>query len=209
MKLILRNICFINLLAFSVLTWSLEAKSDDVFKSSEVTPHYAGVGVDLINFSLNRAGVLAHVPSLTQGASFKSNATNMHVFSGYRFDEFLAVQFDLIGLGKVNVTDLGAAKELFEPRLFSISAAINRPLSDNFTAFGKLGGTSWSLKSSTDITPRPNLGAGFGLNIGAGLDINLYGSKERAMRLEWNYYKMDGIIVNSANSLTLGVIFNF
>ncbi len=133
----------------------------------------------------------------------------MFGFLGYRFDEILAVQCDFVGGGSIRVNDNGVNKKLFDPFLFSVSAVLNKPISENLNAFGKLGGTFWTLSQPLTSAQSLTVDNGFGLSFGAGVDFNLYGGKERMIRLEWNHYKMDDVLIKSADSLTIAGIFNF
>lgn len=213
MKHYFRQIVLMSLLACPLSVWSLEYESNTPasnLPTSNPTPSgYWGIGFDMINYSANRNGVLATFPSLTQNASIQSSSSNLRGFVGFRFDEFLGAQLDFASMGSVRSKDLGVTKQLFNPSLFSISAVINKPISDKLKAFGKLGGTYWYLDQPNAPQNTPSLNSGFAPSFGIGLDINLYGGSERMVRLEWNYYKMDGVVLNSANSLSLNALFNF
>ncbi|MDH2915308.1 MAG: hypothetical protein PXX77_00380 [Gallionella sp.] len=208
MNIFFRQIVLLGLLILPVSTWGLEAEAN-ASVTKPTTLGYWGIGFDLINFSANRNGVLSTFPSLTQNASIQSNSANLRGFVGFQFDEFLGAQFDLASMGSVRSTDLGVTKQLFNPTLFSISAVLNKPISENLKAFGKLGGTYWYLDQPSATQNTPSLNSGFAPSFGVGLDFNLYGGSERMLRLEWNYYKMDGVLLNSANSLSLNALFNF
>ncbi len=208
MKIFFRQIVLLGLLILPVSTWGLEAKAN-VPDTKPATLGYWGIGFEMINFSVNRNGVLTTFPSLTQNASIQSNSANLHGFIGFQFDEFLGAQLDLASLGSVRSTDLGVTKQLFNPTLISISAVLKKPISDNLKAFGKLGGTYWYLRQPGATQDTPSMNSGFAANFGVGLDFNLYGGSERMLRLEWSYYKMDSVLLNSANSLSLNALFNF
>ncbi len=209
MTSLLRNLALLSLLAFAAPSWSLGDALDDPLAKPAAPSGYWGLGFDWMNFSMNRGGVLNTFPSLSQGANLQSSSANLHGFVGFRLDEILSVQCDLIGMGSVRVTDLGVTRKLFDPILFSVSAVMTQPLSNNLKAYGKLGGSYWSLSQPLTSTQALNLNSGFGLSFGAGLDINLYGGTDRVLRLEWNHYKMDGVLIDKADGLTLGANFSF
>ena len=53
------------------------------------------------------------------------------------------------------------------------------------------------------------LESGQGLLYGAGFDVNIYSSKERIMRIEWEHHEFDQITLNSADTISVSAIFNF
>lgn len=170
---------------------------------------YWGIGFDVTNYAVNRSGILANFSTLPASSNIQSSSNNLRGFVGYKFDEFLGAQIDFAGLGSVRSSSGGITKQLFNPDLFSISAVLSKPISDELSMFGKLGGTYWSLRKSGAAQNDPSMNSGFGPSFGVGLDINLYGGRERMLRLEWNYYKMDGVLLNNANSLSLNALFSF
>jgi|GEM_PF-5010422 len=184
MKDFLNRIVLLCLLACSLPSWSLDSDSKPPV-SPAFNAWYWGVGFDMTNFSANRNGVLAAFPTLTPNASIQSSSSNLRLFAGYEFDEFLGAQFDWTGLGSVRGTDSGVSRQLFDPDLISFSAVLNKPLSDKLSLFGKLGGTYWSLRKADAAQDAPAMNSGFGPNIGIGLNFNLYGESERMVRLEW------------------------
>jgi len=208
MKDSLKHFILLGLLAFPLASKALDYDTKPA-TAAVSNAWYWGIGFDMTNFSANRNGVLAAFPALTTNTSIQSNSSNLRLFAGYEFDEFLGAQFDWSGLGSVRGTDGGVSRQLFDPDLISFSAVLNQPVSDKLKLFGKLGGTYWALRKAGAAQNDPSMNSGFCPNLGIGLDLNLYGGSERMIRLEWNYYKMDGVILNNANSLSLNALFRF
>jgi hypothetical protein len=208
MKDAFNRITLLCMLACPLPSWALDSDPKPPAPPA-FNAWYWGIGFDMTNFSTNRNGVLAAFPALTTNTSIQSNSSNLRLFAGYEFDEFLGAQFDWSGLGSVRGTDGGVSRQLFDPDLISFSAVLNQPVSDKLKLFGKLGGTYWGLRKAGAAQNDPAMNSGFGPNLGIGLDLNLYGGSERMIRLEWNYYKMDGVILNNANSLSLNALFRF
>jgi hypothetical protein len=162
---------------------------------------YGGVGLGLAKLSVNKNSV----PYLSAASSVNSNSYNLNVFAGYQFDPFLGIELDYLGGGSVTATSLGQTSKLFSVGLTTISATMGAPLNDNVRLYAKLGGTSWKFSSQRSV----DMNDGFGPSAGLGADINLYGSAERRLRIEYNYYQLDKVYVKSASSLTISAIFNF
>jgi hypothetical protein len=79
------------------------------------------------------------------------------------------------------------------------------PLNDSVRLYAKLGGTSWRFSSQQGVDTND----GFGPSAGLGADINLYGSSERKLRIEYSYYHLDNAYVKSASSLSVNAVFCF
>jgi hypothetical protein len=159
------------------------------------------LGLGQANFSVNRG----NVPSLTAASSVNSNSYNLGVFAGYQFDPFLGMELDYLGGGSVTATGMGKTTKLFNVALTTISATMGTPLNDNIRLYAKLGGTSWKFSSQQKV----DMNDGFGPSAGLGADINLYGSADRKLRIEYNYYLLDKVYVKSASSLSINAVFYF
>lgn len=170
---------------------------------------YWGVGYNMTKFSTNRNGVLTTFNTLSPATSVDGATSNLAAFAGWRFDELLAAQMDMFTGGSVRATDAGVQKKLFEVSLLTISAVANHKLSDQLNLYGKLGGTFFMLSQPLTSNASLTVDNGFGPSFGVGLDYNLYGGSERMLRLEWNYYRMDNVLLSNANGLTLSALFQF
>lgn len=162
---------------------------------------YGGVGLSSTNFSVNKSSV----PSLTAASSVNSNSYNLNVFAGYQFDPFLGVELDYLGGGSVTANSQGQTTKVFNVELATLSATMGTPLNDSARLYAKLGGTSWRFSSQQGV----NTNDGFGPSAGLGADINLYGSSDRKLRIEYNYYHLDKVYVKSASSLSINAVFYF
>lgn len=162
---------------------------------------YAGLGLGTANFSVNRESISA----LTGASSVNASSYNLNVFTGYQFDQFLGIQLDYMGGGSLTATSQGKTNKLFDVSLITISATMGAPLNDNLRIYAKLGGTSWRFSSQQNVA----LNDGFGPSAGLGADINLYGSSERRLRIEYNYYHLDKVYVKNASSLSINAVFYF
>jgi hypothetical protein len=162
---------------------------------------YGGVGLGLTNFSVSES----RVPSLTAASSVNSNTYNLNAFAGYQFDPYLGTELDYLGGGSVTATSQGQTTKLFNVELTTLSATMGAPLNDRVRLYAKLGGTSWKFSSQQGV----DTSNGFGPSAGLGADINLYGSSERKLRIEYNYYQLDKVFVKSASSLSINAVFYF
>ena len=185
--------------AYILLAVSFVAKSAS---ADEIAfPWYAGVGLDVVNFSVNKGSV----PSLTPTSSVDSTSYNPNFLLGYQFDSFLGTELGYLGGGSVTSTDNGQTTQLFKVDLMTLAATMGAPVNDNVRLYAKLGGTSWKFSSWQN----GNKNDGFGPCIGIGADINLYGDLDRTMRIEYIHYRLDNVYVKSASNLSINAIFHF
>lgn len=209
MNSIVRRSVFLCLFVMQTPAWAIDAAAAPTpapAPAPATMNGYWGIGYDAVNFRANRNGVLAQYPTLSSGTEVQPDSSNMSGIFGWRMDEHLAMQIDMIGFGSIRATDNGVSKQLFSPTLLTISAIMSQALSERVSVFGKLGGSYWYL---TEQNAQSSVNDGFGLSYGAGVDFNLYGGKERMLRLEWTHYKMDGVLLDSADGLSLGALFSF
>ncbi len=185
--------------SYALLTASLAASPTQA--NEQESQWYAGVGLGVASFSVNKDSV----PSLSAASSVNSNSYNLNVFAGYQFDPFLGIELDYLGGASVTATSLGQTTKLFDVELTTIAATMGAPVNDSVRLYAKLGGTSWKFSSQQNA----NMSGGFGPSAGLGADINLYGSSERKLRIEYNYYLLDKVYVKSASTLSLNAVFYF
>ena len=166
---------------------------------------YAGVG--LVNSRYNTNDKQLSATFDTGGtATYDSSNSSMAMFAGYRFDTYLALQLSYSDIGEIIQNDAALKQSLFGTDVVNISAVMTYPVTAGLGIFGKLGAFSWEL----DIAdPADYSTSGAGISYGAGLDYNLYGSNQRHLRLEWDHYDFNEIFIDSVDTATLSLVFQF
>jgi hypothetical protein len=163
---------------------------------------YFGVGLASTDLQTNEKNM-----SATYGdgsyASFDHSGTAFKLFAGYQVDPFLGLEAGVTSFGEIVMTDSQAKRNLFNTSGVYIAATATRPVSKNINAQAKLGMFFWSLDDKNAKT----LEDGQGLTYGAGLDINLYGGKERTLLVEWEHHSFSGVALEEANSIGVSLKF--
>ncbi len=177
-------------------------------QADEVSSVYFGVGLNATRFSPSTSDLSASYPSLSPSSELNTTSYNLAGYVGYNFDSFLGAELDLIAGGSVSADTAGQQVKLFDVSLLTISAVFNHQLSDRVNLFGKLGGTAWGFTQTNSTANSPE-NSGVSPSIGLGMDINLYGGKERQMRIEWMRTNFNNGILSNANCFTISGLFSF
>ncbi len=166
-------------------------------------PVYGGVGLAFTRYNLNRDAALTRF-QLTSGAAIDDKVYGVSAYAGYRFDEHLAVQVDGSLGGTVTASDNGTVSELFKALLYSVSAVAGADLWQGLRAYVKVGATRWSLSQGSN-----EIVAGFAPSVGVGVDADLFGSRQRKMRIEWTRVQMSRDFMKSTDVFVLGGVLQF
>lgn len=165
---------------------------------------YFGLGITASDLSINATN-LSQLNSGNTSTTFTTTGSAFKLFTGYKFDPILSIEAGLTSFGEVVMSTDTSKKNLFNSDSLYLAAIATRPISDSIHAFGKLGMSLWSLYNNNEDV----IESGQGLIYGMGLDINLYGSKERTLLFEWEHYNFSGVALKSANSIGASISFKF
>jgi hypothetical protein len=163
---------------------------------------YFGVGLASTDLQTNEKNMSATYGD-GSAADFDHNGTAFKLFVGYQVDPLLGLEAGLTSFGEIVMTDSQAKRNLFNADGVYIAATATRPVTKNINAQAKLGMFFWSLNDKHDKT----LEDGQGLTYGVGLDINLYGGKERTLLVEWEHHNFSGVALEEADSIGVSLKF--
>ncbi|MDH5216630.1 MAG: outer membrane beta-barrel protein, partial [Gammaproteobacteria bacterium] len=165
---------------------------------------YAGIGLTQSDLQLNDKNVPA-VNGLGGAANFENNGFGMDVFAGFKFDDHLALEMGYVDLGSANLDDGTTVQEFLIVDSVYLDAVLRHSVSSRIDVFAKVGISAWSVENVVTNESAD----GEGVHYGAGFDVNLYGDKARAMRIKWDHHEFDNLIVESTDSVSVSMLFNF
>ena len=166
---------------------------------------YGGAGLVSSRFNANETQLSATFdPGNT--ASYDNSNSSLALFIGYQFDTHLAMQISYSDIGDIVLSNGSLKQSLFGTEILNMSAVITYPVNNDLGLFGKIGAFAWD-QDIADTSIDSN--SGEGISYGAGLDYNLYGSKERYLRLEWDHYDFDDVFIDTVDTATLSLVFQF
>lgn len=168
------------------------------------TGFYFGAGVSQTNLEANQQN-MSVAYGTDPDSSFETNGLGLSLIAGITLDEYLSFEVTYTGLGSIALDDGTTQQKMFDADLFNLAAVLSHPISDKVDIFGKLGVSYWSTLDEDVDT----LVSGSGIVYGAGFDINIYGNKNRTMRIEWQRQEFENITFESADTITASAIFKF
>lgn len=164
---------------------------------------YVGAGLVHSELEINDTNQIA-IQGFTPTTSFENNSNGVQIFAGLNIDEHLSVELGVADLGSVTLDDgLGQSKYLDMDALY-FDAILSTSVTHNIDVFASAGVTAWSAYDEGDTSIED-----MGLHYGAGFDFNLYGTKDRVMRVEWEQYAFDDITFKDSSAVSMSLIFNF
>lgn len=166
-----------------------------------------GVGVGSTAFNLDEANIVANYVSLNDSATFTDNSTTFVIYGGIRLDEYMVIETDFLMQGDIAATQSGVKRKLFDVDTLSVTVALQHELSSRINAFARIGVHMWDATVGSDSLT--SVDSSVDLTYGLGLDINVYGGKERVMRIQWNHYEYDGVFLDHGDTLSLSLRFLF
>ena len=164
---------------------------------------YFGIGLSQSTISQNQQNVAARIPGGDQ-LDFEADGFGIKLTAGVELDKHLGMEIQYSDIGSIAVTDGTITEQLYEAESLIINTVLRQTVSKNVNVFGKLGASLWRLTddNSEDIDD------GNGLFYGAGFDINVYGNKDRTLRVEWEHHEFNNIILDSVDTVSLSLMFN-
>ncbi|MCF6257615.1 MAG: outer membrane beta-barrel protein [Gammaproteobacteria bacterium] len=165
---------------------------------------YAGVGVSASDLTFNEANLSA-MYSDGSDASFRQGGDTFKLFAGYQFDPLLGIELGVTSFGEIVMdTDL-SQRNVFTANALYLNAVITQPVLKNIDLQAKFGMSFWSLMDNDDN----EIESGQGLTYGVGMNIDLYGSDERTLLIEWERYNFSGVALQEADSMSASIKFRF
>ncbi|MCF6259516.1 MAG: porin family protein [Gammaproteobacteria bacterium] len=165
---------------------------------------YAGVGVSTTDLTFNEANLSAAYAGGTD-ASFRQGGNTFKLFAGHQFDPFLGVEMGVISFGEIVMDTRLRQNNVFTANALYVDAVVTQPVHKNIDVQAKLGTSFWSLMDNDDN----EIESGQGLTYGVGVNIDLYGSDERTLLIEWERYNFSGVALKEADSVSASIKFRF
>lgn len=165
---------------------------------------YFGAGVALTDIDINQQNLKA-INSLPAQTGFDNQGGGYSIFLGTKLDRYLSLEMAYSELGDIQMTLNNQTTELFSVDAISVTSTLSYPLSQNTDIYAKLGVAEWNIENKNSFFKD----SGTGLTYGMGLDINLYGSKNRSLRVEWTHQEFDEISINNSDTISASMVFNF
>lgn len=168
---------------------------------------YFGLGVGKSQLQLNEP-TLVNDYILQADSQFTDSTTVFSLYGGYQLDEYMSLEMDFTTGGDVTATSGTQSYKLFTTDSLAFTAMVSAKISDNISAFGRLGAVFWSI-SEGSMENAVTINDSTDLTYGFGVDINLYGSAERQFRIQWNRYEYDGVYIKNSDTFTGSLLFLF
>lgn len=144
----------------------------------------------------------------TPNGEDKKSAVVSGVVLGYKFNQYLGVEGQYTGIGKVTDNVSGSAKG----DALSLTAIGFLPMNDTLNLYGKLGVAATKTTVSSSLSPMSDANR-TSVTYGLGGEYNF--NKNIGMRLGWDHYNAAVDISGGnkhnmdANVVSVGVVYNF
>lgn len=151
---------------------------------------------------------------LGAGISCDDTDSSWKIFGGYQFNKNFAAELGYVDLGKATASAPGVTANV-KAKGFEFLGVGTLPLSDGFSAYGKLGFFRWDADASIAIPAFGALGtfSESGTDVTFGIGVKYDFTKNVAARLEWQRYKDLGndatIGKSDVDVMSIGVVFKF
>jgi len=176
------------------------ATTGDEFESTG----YIGVGLTSTDLALNDEN-LSQTYAGNDTSTFNQNGNAFKLFLGYQYDPLLGLEFGYTSFGEMVMSGNSAKSNLFNTDGIYFSTTATKAITKNVTATAKAGMFFWTLYDNA-YDP---LEEGQGITYGAGLDLNLYGGKERTLLIEWEHYSFSDVSLKDGDTIGASIKFNY
>lgn len=178
--------------------------SSPALANADLKHFYIGAGISHSSFDINQLNMAAAYGT-SPTDEFKIQGSGLNILMGFQVDPHLAFELSYADLGSVALDNDTVQRKVFDAEVINLSSKLSMPVSEDIEAFAKVGLSYWStLDDDMD-----SLESGSGISYGAGIDINVYGNKDRIMRVEWHHQTYDEIVFNGSDTVSLSAVFKF
>jgi OOP family OmpA-OmpF porin len=178
----------------------VQATTDDEF----IPAGYFGVGLTSTDLTLNDEN-LSQTYAGNDSSIFNQNGNAFKLFLGYQYDPLLGLELGYTSFGEMVMSGGGSKSNLFNTDGIYFSTTVTKSITKNITATAKAGMFFWTLFDNADDP----LEEGQGITYGAGLDLNLYGGKERTLLVEWEHYAFSDVSLKDGDTIGVSLKFNY
>lgn len=172
--------------------------------SAERERLYFGAGISNSDLQINQKNIIA-ANNLNPQSTFDNHDTGVEFILGVEVDEHLGFEIGYADLGSVALNDGTATRDYYTVDSLHVSALLGTAVTDNVDVFARLGISAWEIYDDQD----DSVNIGDGLLYGLGTNINIYGMKDRVLRLEWKHHEFDDVTLTDSDTVTASVVFNF
>lgn len=165
---------------------------------------YFGAGISNTRLEINQPSIRA-AGSLSPESSLQNNQSGLSVFAGARLDDYLSIELGFIDFGSYSTQTNNQKAELFSADSLYLTGSFNYPLNHSFNSYVKVGFSEWAMESKNTTLQAD----GTGIVYGAGIDINLYGSSSRTLKIEWLHQTFDDVFLTDSDSVSASIVFSF
>ncbi len=167
---------------------------------------YFGLGIGQAKADVYKSKIVTDYPTVSNKASIDNTNYGLRVFAGYWFDPYLGMELSMHDVPEFKATESGVRTDLFA--MFNVGIfALARKEFGKHELFAKVGINSWEVCQSSGCDTK--LDSGQGLAYGAGINLNLYDSKARMMRIEWEHSAIDSVYLKKLDVISINIVFNF
>ena len=178
----------------------VHATTDDAF----IPTGYFGIGLTSTDLRLNDEN-LSKTYAGNDSSTFNQNGNAFKMFIGYQYDPLLGLEVGYTSFGEMVMSDSGTKNNLFNTDGIYFSTTATKSITENITVMAKAGMFFWTLFDNADDP----LEEGQGITYGAGLDLNLYGGKERTLLVEWEHYAFSDVSLKDGDTVGVSLKFNY
>lgn len=201
----MRNLRFIEAVTVAALLMAALGLTSPVNASEwQHQKIYAGLGVSFSDISVNQSNIIS-ANNLAADAAISTDGFGYQIFTGFKLDQHLSLELGLIDLGTLSVQDSTGKHQLASVDSLYMDVLLRRAVTQHTDAFVRLGISSWEIQNASDSV----IASGDDFHYGLGLDINLYGSADRKMRIEWTRQSFDGVTLEDADTISASLVIEF
>ena len=177
------------------------------FQSFALGESYSfGIGVGQSSFQLKQASIIANYSGLTSSSSFTDSSTTLLFSGGVQLDPYLSLNLEYLAQGDIKATESLVQKKLFDVSTLTFAVGLHHEFNERFNGYARLGVHMWDATTGSDFD---SVDGTVDLTYGIGMDINIYGGRERLMRIQWDRYDYDGVYLDSSDVISISLMFIF
>lgn len=165
---------------------------------------YMGFGISETSLKINQNNTII-VNGLEKQSVFEDDGFGLTAYVGIRLDEYLSLELGYNDMGSVQLTDSQGGNNFLDVQSVYVDAVLSRQVIKNIDVFALVGVSVWELTGKYEEP----VSDGTDLRYGAGMDINLYGKRNRLVRIKWEHQEFDNLILSDSDTISASLMFKF
>jgi len=190
----------IYLLALTALTQPVCA---DILQAPPDNPWYFGLGIGSSFPGFNKSNIANSFSAATTSSSYNNDDFTFNIYGGYFLDGLLAVEFGFTELGDAIATTNDTSSNLFKIYSIYVNSLMVHRYNKNAAIYTKVGAHFWDIGRNNGSS----LTTGTDLLLGTGVELNIYSSDNRVVRVGWTRYLLDKVYLDATDTVTLDLVF--